>query len=52
MIRHLLRHDSLTKSVIGDLVSHIEKGRPRILQQTNQTIEDIEKIYIPWGQNV
>jgi len=31
MIRHLLRHDSLTKSVIeGDVEGHIRRERPRM----------------------
>lgn len=29
MIEHLLRHDSLTKIVIGDVEGHIRRGRPK-----------------------
>ncbi|KAF0764776.1 craniofacial development protein 2-like [Aphis craccivora] len=44
MIGHLLRHESISKSVIeGDIEGHIGRGRPRI--------EYMKQILIDTGKN-
>jgi len=43
MIGHLLRHDSLTKSVIeDDVTGHIRRGRPRMVHKANCDIHGKE----------